>query len=71
MAQVHVRFEGNSWDWDLDELDLGDLSSDADVKASVARALDAPAGKLTNFTLDRNAETGDITLRPQAVFGES
>lgn len=69
MSQVHVRFEGNSWDWELDDLDLGDMSSDADVKEAVARALEAPAGKLTNFTLDKNNETGDITLRPQAVFG--
>ena len=38
MAQVHVRFEGNSWDWDLNELDLGDLSSDADVKAAVGES---------------------------------
>jgi len=71
MAQVHLRYEGNSWDWDMEDLDLGDLSSDRDVKTAVAAALDAPPGKLDNFTLDRNEETKDITLRPQAVFGES
>ena len=69
MAQVHLRFEGQSWDWELAELDLGDLSSDADVKTAVAGAVNAPVGKLTYFQIERNADTGDITLRPQAVFG--
>ena len=68
--QVHVRHDGQSWDLTFDELDIGDLSSDQDVKVAVARHLDVPVGKLNNFALDRNADTGDVTLRPQAVFGE-
>lgn len=71
MAQVHLRFEGNSWDWDFEELDLGDMSSDRDIKLAVAEKIDSPPGKLDNFSLTRNDETGDVTLNPQAVFGES
>jgi hypothetical protein len=69
MAQVHVRYEGHSYDMELVDLDLGDLSTDTDVRRAVAEALEAPVGKLAAFTIDRNQETGDVTMRPQAVFG--
>lgn len=70
--QLHILWEGVSYDVDLggeNGLDIGDLSSDTDVRAAAAQYLDAPVSKLANFTVDRNTETGDMTLRPQAVFG--
>jgi hypothetical protein len=69
MSQLHVRFDGQSWDFDMEELDLGDLSSDADIRRAAAEALDAPVAKLQNFAIEKS-DDGDVTLRPQAVFGE-
>lgn len=69
MAQVHIRYEGHSYDVTFDDLDIGELSNEAEVRQAVARHLEAPPQKLANFAVDKNAESGDITLRPQAVFG--
>jgi hypothetical protein len=66
---LHVRYEGESADIPLSEIDLGDLSTDAQIREAAARHLNAPLAKLAGFVVDKNTETGDITLRPQAVFG--
>jgi len=68
-AKLHIRYEGYSNDIDLDALDVGDLSTDTQVREAVSTYLDVPVSKLQNFTIDRNHETSDITLRPSAVFG--
>lgn len=65
---LHIRYEGNSYDLELNDLDLGDLSSDQQIKQAVATYFDTPPTKLDNFVVDRT-EDGEITLRPQAVFG--
>lgn len=70
MPALHVRYEGRSIDLVTDDLDIGDESTDHDIRAAVATALEVPANKLAAFTVDRNPETLDITLRPQAVFGQ-
>lgn len=67
--QVHVFFEGQSWDFDFENLDVGMLSTDADVRDKVAEALGVPVIKLANFRVDRNEETQDIVLRANAIFG--
>lgn len=69
MSALHIRYEGRSVDLALEDLDIGDLSSESQIRQVVAQHLDVPQTKLNNFAIDRNAETGDITLRPQAVFG--
>jgi hypothetical protein len=68
-GQVHIRYEGHSYDASFDDLDIGALSSEAEVRQAVARHLEAPPQKLAAFSVDKNEESGDITLRPQAVFG--
>ena len=70
-AQVHVFYEGRAWDLDMSALDVGQLSTDNDVRGKVAESLNVPVAKLASFTVDRNVETGDMTLRPQAVFGSA
>lgn len=67
--ELHIRYEGNSYDATLADLDIGDLSTDAHVRQMAARHLNVPAAKLSAFAIDRNTSTGDITLRPQATFG--
>lgn len=69
MAQVHVMHDGRSHDLEQEDLDVGLLSSDTDIRARVAEALSVPVTKLAAFSIDKNEATGDITLRPQATFG--
>jgi hypothetical protein len=68
LGVIHVRFEGRSLDLPLAELDLGEASSDADIKHAVARSLDISEAKLRDYVVDRH-ETGNVTVRPEAVFG--
>jgi hypothetical protein len=65
---VHIRFEGRSLDIPLSEMDLGPLSTDADIKSGVARHLEIAEARLGAYVIDRH-ETGNITVRPEAVFG--
>lgn len=66
--QVHVRFEGHSYEFPNTQLDLGDLSSDQAIKDRVAQELNTNAAQFNNYVVDRH-ENGNVTLRPQAVFG--
>src|SRR5262245_19536905 len=68
VAVVHLRFEGRSLDIPQSELDVGDVSSDAEVKTALARHLNVPAAKLRDYVVDRH-DTGNMTVRPEAVFG--
>jgi hypothetical protein len=65
---LHIRFEGRSFDIPLSDLDVGVMSSDADVKRALAGYLNVPEAKLRDYTVDRH-ETGNLTVRPEAVFG--
>lgn len=73
--QLHVRYDGRSFDVGLDELDVGILSNDGEVRVAAAGYLtrfletDIPASKLQSFVVDRNQASGDLDLRPPAVFG--
>lgn len=70
MSQLHIRYDGQSLDLDLSDLpDVGALSSDGEIRSSVATHLGVPLSKLNSYAVDKNEESGDITLRPQAVFG--
>ena len=65
---VHIRFEGRSLDVPQADLDVGAASSDAEVKRALARYLEAPEVRLRDYVVDRH-ETGNMTVRPEAVFG--
>lgn len=67
MAQVHVRYEGQSLELEIE--DLGPLSTDNDVRVASARYLNLPEGKFNDFYVDKNQESGVITLRPNATWG--
>ena len=67
-AVLHVRFDGRSLDIPLDDLDVGPASADREIKRALARLLDVPEAKLSDYTVDRH-ETGNLTVRPEAVFG--
>jgi hypothetical protein len=65
---LHIRFEGRSFDIPLADLDVGAMSADADVKQALAKYLDVAEAKFRDYVVDRH-ETGNLTVRPQAVFG--
>jgi hypothetical protein len=65
---VYVRFEGRSQDIAFVAIDVGDLSSDQDVRNALARYFDVPERKFVPYVVERNTN-GNITVRPEAVFG--
>ena len=67
-AVVHVRFDGRSLDLPLPDLGVGPGAADAEIKRALARQLDVAAEKLRDYVVDRH-QTGNITVRPEAVFG--
>ena len=65
---IHVRFAGQSFDIPLTLLGLGATSSDRDVKRTLARHLEVQDSRLNDYVVDRH-ENGNLTVRPEAVFG--
>ena len=65
---VHIRFEGRSLDVPQCDLDVGAASSDNEIKRALARYLETAEAKLRDYVVDRH-ETGNMTVRPEAVFG--
>lgn len=68
VPMLHIRFEGRSFDVPLGDLDVGAFSSDAEIKRALAGYLDVAEAKFRDYVVDRH-ETGNLTVRPQAVFG--
>ncbi len=68
--QVHIRFDGRSWDIPFRALDIGDACSDAEVREALARYLDISVRKLGSYVVERHT-SGNMTVRPEAVFGQS
>ncbi len=66
---LHILFDGRSTDISLDELDVGTLSTDEQIRTAVARYLGAPRAKLDIFAVRRHEQTGSLTLHPEAAFG--
>ena len=67
-ALLHLRFEGRSFDIPLGDLDVGGLSSDQAIRLALAAYLSVPEGKFGHYVIDRH-DTGNFTVRPEAVFG--
>ena len=65
---LHIRFNGRSFDIPLSDLDVGAMSSDAQIKAALAQYLEVSELKLLHYVVDRH-DTGNLTVRPEAVFG--
>ena len=67
-AVVHIRFDGRSLDIVQSDLDVGAASTDNDIKRALARYLEVPEAKFRDYVIDRH-DTGNMTVRPEAVFG--
>lgn len=68
VAVVHIRFEGRSLDIPQADLDVGQASSDNEVKRALARHLDVAEARLRDYVVDRH-DADNMTVRPEAVFG--
>ncbi len=66
--QLHIRFDGRSWDIPFRTLEIGDASSDTEVREALARYLDVSVRKLGPYVVERHTN-GNMTVRPEAVFG--
>lgn len=65
---LHVRFAGKSQDILLRHLEVGPASADDQVRHAVAHHLNVPVARLNGTVIERHAN-GNMTLRPEAVFG--
>ena len=65
---LHVRFEGVSRHMPLSVLHLTPDASEADVLAALANYFDVAIGRFSPYVVERH-ENGNITVRPEAVFG--
>jgi hypothetical protein len=68
--QLHIRYAGRSNDVPLSILNLADHSTDAAVLDAVSMYFQIPSGKLAAYVVERY-ENGNITIRPEAVFGSA
>ena len=67
-AVVHVRFAGRSFDVSVNQLELPLGATDEQIKRALAQHLEVAPIRLADYVLDRHAN-GNLTLRPEAVFG--
>lgn len=65
---IHIRFKGNSYDTNLEELGIRGTPSDSDLKNAIARHLDVAPAEVNDLVVERTAE-GGLIVRPQASFG--
>ena len=67
-AVLHVRYGGRSMDVPLGGLDLTAASGDREIKQRLAAYLEVNPRQLDAYAVDRHPN-GNLTLRPEAVFG--
>jgi hypothetical protein len=67
-AVLHVRYAGRSFDVPLSTLDVTADSGVRQIKRALAAHLDVAEAKFDDYVVDVHAN-GNITLRPEAVFG--
>ena len=65
---IHIRFEGRSLEVEARQLPIHDLANDAALKTALATFLNTTPAHLDLYVIDRH-ENGNLTIRPEAVFG--
>ena len=65
---LHVRHNGRSVDVPLNDLDIGRVSSDREIKEATAQYLNVAVREFRHYVVDRH-DTDNMTIRPEAVFG--
>ena len=65
---VHIRYGGRSTDVPLAGLDLTENVDERQIKNRLAAYLEVSPRQLDAYVVDRHPN-GNLTLRPEAVFG--
>jgi hypothetical protein len=65
---IHVRFEGRSYDFSEQQLELTPGMNDAEIKERLVRHLEVSRERLNSYIVDRGP-SGDLIVRPEAVYG--
>lgn len=65
---IHVRNEGRSLDLLAEDLRVTAVMSDREIRQAVARHVDVALDAFEDLVVDRRP-SGDIVLRPEAVYG--
>jgi hypothetical protein len=65
---AHIRYGGRSTDVPLAGLDLTRGSNEREIKNRLAAYLEVSPRQLDAYVVDRHPN-GNLTLRPEAVFG--
>ena len=66
-AVIHIRFEGKSHDIPVSEMDIGESSTDEQIKTAVAGFLQVEPSALENYVIAHH-KNGNFTIRPEATF---
>jgi hypothetical protein len=65
---LHVRFEGMSRQLPLSALHLTPDATETEVRTALANYFDVAVGRFAPYVVERH-ENGNVTVRPEAVFG--
>ncbi|MFW5966649.1 MAG: hypothetical protein ACOCV2_03975 [Persicimonas sp.] len=65
---LHVRFDGRSYDFDERRLDIGQGTSDEQIRRRLAEHFEVDRKCFDFYVVDR-PDSGDIIVRPEAVYG--
>ena len=66
-AVIHIRFEGKSHDIPVSEMDIGQSSTDEQIKDAVAGFLQVESNRLEDYVIAHHKD-GNFTIRPEATF---
>ena len=67
---INVFVDGQSQTLPVEELDLGDVFDEADLKLAVAGALSKDVPTFNSFVADPFEASGTVHLRPDGKFGK-
>lgn len=65
---LHLRFEGQSLDLSLHQLDLHPQLADREILSRLAKHLQLDPRKLQEYVVDRRPN-GNLIIRPHAIYG--
>lgn len=71
--RIHVRFDGNTYDFVVEDLDLSDDPQDSEILTVITNTLSAQLDQvvsLDGFEVERYPENGLYDIHPQAKFGQ-
>ena len=61
---IYVRFEGRSYDFSEQQLELTPGMSDAEIRERLARHFEVGRERLSDYIVDRGPN-GDLVIRPE------